>query len=55
MKNFFSAIWKAPQSTFAGGIVAALAVLTANDVGLPKGWQVGLLAASAFLAIFSKK
>jgi hypothetical protein len=55
MKNFFSAIWKAPQSTFAGAIVAALAVLTAADVDLPKSWQVGLLAASAFLSVFSKK
>lgn len=55
MKKLLSNIWNAPAATSAGAICAVLTVLTAADVGLPKAWQVGLLAASAFLGFFGDR
>lgn len=52
MKNLFANIWNAPVPTFAGAICAALAVVTATDVGLPKEWNVACLALAAFLGVF---
>ncbi|MCB1134240.1 MAG: hypothetical protein KDN05_24195 [Verrucomicrobiae bacterium] len=55
MKKLISNIWNAPASTSAGAICAALAVVTAADVGLPPPWQVGLLALAAFLGFFGDR
>lgn len=55
MKKLLANIWNAPAATSAGAICAALAVLTAADVGLPKPWQIGLLAISAFLGFFGDR
>jgi hypothetical protein len=53
MKALFKNIIDAPAATIAGGLVAALAVITGADLDLPKGVIVGLMAFSALLATFS--
>lgn len=52
MKNLFKNIWQAPASTIAGGMVAAIAVITATDIEVPKYVILALSSVSAFLAVF---
>lgn len=53
MKNLLRNIWDAPGATIAGGIIAALGVLTVTDVELPEGVTLSLMALAAFLGVFS--
>lgn len=53
MANLIANIWKAPGSTVAGGLIAALAFIQAAEVEIPAPWLVGLGAVAAFLGAFT--
>lgn len=53
MKNLFTNIWKAPASTIAAGLVAAIGVIIAADLDVDNTVIIGLSALGAFLGLFS--